>query len=149
MKERHVIAASAEMRGDARRVYEILADYKEGHPRILPPQFQRLQVERGGYGEGTVIRVEMKLLGAIRTYRAAVSEPAPGRVLVEADVERDGPVTTFTVERLPGSGWARVKIETIVQVRGGLLGRFERWIATRTLRPIYDRELEMLSAAVA
>ena len=148
MKEKHVIAATAEMRGDARRVYEILADYKEGHQRILPPQFQRLQVERGGYGEGTVIRVEMKLLGATRTFRAAITEPKPGRVLVEADVERDGPVTTFTVERLPGSGWSRVKIETVVQVRKGLLGRFERWMATHLLRPIYDRELEMLSAAV-
>ena len=149
MKEKHVIAASAEMRGDPRRVYEILADYQEGHPRILPPQFQRLQVERGGYGEGTVIRVEMKLLGVTRTFRAAITEPAPGRVLVETDVERDGPVTSFTVDGLPGSGWSRVKIETVVQVRGGLLGRIERWLATRALRPIYDRELEMLSAAVA
>lgn len=42
------------------RVYALIADYRSGHPRILPKAyFKELVVEQGGVGAGTVVRVLM------------------------------------------------------------------------------------------
>lgn len=49
-------------------VYRILADYRDGHKRILPPQFfGRLDLLAGGRGAGTKIRFEMKAFGRTNT----------------------------------------------------------------------------------
>src|SRR3954470_15498093 len=97
----------------ADRVYELIANYRTGHPRIVPPKyFQNLIVERGGRGAGTVIAYDMKLFGKVRTSRASITEPEPGRVLVET-VEDQGIVTTFTVERA-GSFASDVSISTLI-----------------------------------
>jgi hypothetical protein len=124
-------------------LYEILADYRSGHPRILPePPFRSLVVERGGRGAGTLIRVEMKLLGRTRSFRAAISEPEPGRVLVEDN--DTGYRTTFSVEPREGGAGALVTISTALPAGGGLRGFFERRVVPRLLRPVYIRELELL-----
>jgi hypothetical protein len=139
-------SASALIEGSAERVYAILADYREGHPRILPPEyFRSLEVERGGVGEGTVVRIEMRVLGRSRVSRHLVSEPEPGRVLEERDVRGEF-VTTFTVE--PRSGRVHVTIETRWRAKGGPLGRLERWLTTLLLGRIYARELELLAERV-
>jgi hypothetical protein len=105
---RHRVSASAVVRAPAGRVYAILADYRHGHPRIVPrPPFGPLEVEQGGTGAGTVVRFQMRLLGRTRTFRAAVTEPEPGRVLVETDLGR-GAVTTFTVDPCGEGQGARV-----------------------------------------
>ena len=96
--ERHIIAVSAIIPARRERVYSLLANYNEGHPRILPKQFSNLVVEQGGIGAGTVIRFEMSLLGRKQTFQAAITEPEPGRVLVETYLE-NGAVTTFTIPR--------------------------------------------------
>src|SRR5687768_7034189 len=64
-----VIAATPE------RIYGILADYRTGHPSILPPAFTRLEVEEGGYGEGTVFTMTMKAFGQKHDSRVRVTEP--------------------------------------------------------------------------
>jgi hypothetical protein len=95
---RHRVCASAVVRAPAGQAYAILADYRHGHPQIVPrPPFGPLEVERGGTGAGTVIRFQMRLLGRTRAFRAAITESEPGRVLVETDLGQ-GAVTAFTVD---------------------------------------------------
>ena len=120
------VGAAARVNTPARRVYDMIADYRNGHPRIIPPKyFTSLDVEEGGVGDGTVIRFTMRVLGSERTARARVSEPQPGRVLVETELTT-GYVTTFTVAPV-GAGAADVKIETKVPQGPGIRGTVERW----------------------
>src|SRR5215204_3004132 len=59
------VGAAARVNAPARRVYDMIADYRNGHPRIVPPKyFTSLDVEEGGVGDGTVIRFTMRVLGS-------------------------------------------------------------------------------------
>ena len=140
------IKASKIIQAAPEKVYAIIADYHNGHARILPkPYFVSLEVEEGGYGAGTVIRFQMKLLGRLQTFRAEISEPEPGRVLVETDLDT-GTTTTFTVEEYGDTQGSRVTIRTVAQVREGLLGAVEGWLTVRLLQPIYIKELDQLAS---
>lgn len=56
------IVVSELIAATAPRIYERLADYRDGHPHILPPRyFRNLVVEQGGRGAGTIIRFEFLL----------------------------------------------------------------------------------------
>jgi hypothetical protein len=143
--EKHTISASAVIPARRERVYSLIANYKDGHPRILPRQFDNLTVEQGGVGAGTVIRFQMSLLGKKQTFRAAITEPEPGRVLVETDLDTNGAVTTFVVDPGTAPADSRVTITTELPVRSGLLGQIERLLSTLLLRPIYAKELENLA----
>jgi hypothetical protein len=144
----HHIDVSAEIKAPAGQIYGILADYRHGHPRILPkPPFLDLEVEAGGVGAGTAIRFSMRVMGRTRRYRATITEPEPGRVLRETD-PASGVVTTFTVDSLAGGHRSRVTIATEINTRSGLLGILERAFITRYLRPIYRCELANLAALV-
>jgi uncharacterized protein YndB with AHSA1/START domain len=141
----HTISASALIPAPPHQVYTIIADYREGHPHILPkPHFVSLTVEQGGVGAGTVIRFQMRLLGQTRTFRAAITEPEPGKVLVETDIQT-GAMTSFAVEPRDDAQHTAVTITTTTTVREGLLGLLEAWLATRLLRPIYVQELAQLA----
>ena len=143
MSKSFTVKASARMTAPADVVYGIIADYRNGHPHILPKQyFEWLEVEQGGHGEGTVIRFQMRVLRQTRVLRAVVTEPEPGRVLVETDTGGDGPVTTFTVE--PEDSGSHVTFSTELTSAGGPLGLLERFVLKRVLRRIYARELEQL-----
>jgi len=143
---RHRVAESARVDAPAATVYGIIADYRNGHPRIIPPAYFRdLQVKRGGIGAGTIIRFEMRVLGQTRSVRGTVTEPEPGRVLVESYPESDT-VTSFTVDPDRGGGGCVVTIETTLPVHAGLLGAIERRLVTRLLRRIYREELALLGA---
>ena len=87
----------------------------------------------------------MRFLGKTQHLRAAISEPEPGRVLTETDLGSNGAVTTFIVDPGPAFGCSQVTITTSLDVRGGFLGKIERWLSTRILRPIYLHELELLA----
>src|SRR3954464_10167672 len=96
------VSASAEIRAAAVNVYRMIADYRDGHQRIIPPQyFRNLEVDAGGYGAGTQIRYDLRAFGTTYHARARITEPEPGRVLVETDLAK-GAVTTFTVDSLGG-----------------------------------------------
>src|SRR5262245_56834492 len=60
------VTASAAMNAPAEQVYNIIADYRNGHPHLLPKQFSNLLVEEGGYGAGTRIRFQMTAFGQTR-----------------------------------------------------------------------------------
>jgi hypothetical protein len=96
--EKHIISASATIPARRERVYSLIANYNDAHPRILPRQFTSLVVEQGGVGAGTIIRFQMRVLGKKQTFRAAITEPEPGRVLVETGLDANGAVTTFMVD---------------------------------------------------
>src|SRR5215510_10711701 len=134
-----VVSRTAEIGAPADRLYGIIADYRNGHPRILPPAFTGLTVEAGGVGAGTRIRVGMRVLGRVMTFPAEVSEPNPGRVLVERNFGDRPSVTTFTVDRLDPAR-SRVTISTELPARAGILGRLERFFTRRFLEPIYAAE---------
>lgn len=73
-----VISDSALIPAPADTLYRIIADYHAGHPRIIPrPPFVGLDVVEGGVGDGTVIRVKIRVLGAVQSYHATITEPEP------------------------------------------------------------------------
>ena len=80
MRKDYKVTASALIQAAAENVYAILPDYRESHPLILPrTYFTRPEVERGGRGEGTVIRFRMRLPGRERDFRTAVAVNTPDR----------------------------------------------------------------------
>ena len=143
------VSESARIDAPPEELYGIIADYNRGHPRILPKLFTRLSVERGGVGAGTVIRCAMRVFGTTQAFRAAISEPDPGRVLAETILDGNGTVTTFTVDPAGDGRSAVVTISTTLPVRPGLRGAFERLVTPRLLAPAYREELSLLSAEAA
>jgi hypothetical protein len=143
---RHGISASALISAPARKIYDLIADYRNGHPRILPkPYFTSLHVEEGGYGAGTVINFQMQIMGRAQSFHSRITEPEPGRILVETD-KNTGAVTTFSVEPRSEGQEAFVTITTTTTVPDGFMGRIQGWLTARILRPIYEKELEQLAA---
>lgn len=129
-------------------VYAVLADYRVGHPAILPkPYFTELQVEQGGQGAGTIVRTRMVVMGVERIFKLTVSEPEPGRVLKEVD-EQAGVVTVFTVEPIHGGQHARVTIATDARASPGLMGVMEKLLNPPLTRRIYKQELQQLAEYV-
>ncbi len=143
--KKHVITASAIIPARQERVYSLIANYLDGHPRILPKQFSNLMVEQGGIGAGTIIRFQMSLLGKKQHFRAEITEPVPGRVLVERYLDGNNSVTTFTVDPGTAPADSRVTISTELSVKGGFAGTIERKVSTLLLRPIYLKELQNLA----
>lgn len=129
-------------------IYAVLADYRTTHPNILPSQyFKELTIEEGGVGAGTVFRLRMSVMGASREYRMIVSEPEPGRVMVETDSEA-GVVTTFTVDPLANGAQSRVSISLTGQTSPGLMGMLEKRLNPLVLRRVFAQELELLDEYV-
>lgn len=124
-------------------VYHLISDYRVHHrvqpEGFLPDSFTDLTVERAGVGDGTVVRFTSRLGGRAQTVTASITEPEPGRVLVETSPEL---VTTFTVEPV-SDGRARVRFETVIEA-GGVMGLATRLLVPRMLRPVYAEELERL-----
>ncbi len=126
-------------------VYGCIADMRDHHPRFLPPAFSGFEVESGGVGAGTVVRFTVTAGGRQRAYRMEVSEPEPGRVLVESDTN-SSLVTTFTVE--PRGASSAVRVTTTWTGAGGIGGFFERRFAPKAMERIYADELDRLDAHV-
>lgn len=143
----YIAAMSATIKAPATQVYAILADYHQGHPQILPKQFTGLTVEQGGIGAGTRLRFAMKVMGQTHHFQSVVTEPEPGRVLVESNSSATMPpsVTTFTVEPLAGGAHCQVTIQTQSQSRNGLTGVIERFLSKRFLQGVYAQELALLA----
>ena len=123
-------------------VYACIRDYQHHHrpEGFLPPTFSDMHVIEGGIGAGTVVSWAMDLGGRHETTTATITEPEPGRVLVETSPTV---VTTFTVE--PSSAGALVRFDTIID-EAGVRGVLTRLFAARLLRPVYDDELARLEA---
>ena len=136
------VVASAERTIDAPadEVYEYLAD-TQLHSRLLPPPFYDFQVEQG-VGTGSAIRFKINFAGGVRELRMKVTEPEPGRTLVQADTNGSGLVTTFTVT--PQGERALVNITSSFDGETGVAGFVERIIAPPRLHRVYAEELTRL-----
>jgi hypothetical protein len=135
------VAVTQEVDAPPEKVYPIFSDYVTHHPKILPkPYFDKVEVEQGGYGAGTVIRVTMKAWGSTVIYRFTVTEPEPGRLLAEEDPEA-GVRTTFLVEPLDGGKRSAVTLATENRQKPGLRGWIERLLTPMLMQPIYRQEI--------
>lgn len=127
------------------RVYEAIADYRRHHPRFVPQEyFKSIEVLEGGIGAGTRTRVVMRVLGATRELCHVITEPQPGRVLVESDVD-GSTVTTFTVDPADGGASTDLMIATDIRARPGIAGTIERLVTGPLLRRIYRKEIANLA----
>ncbi|HEY2077948.1 MAG TPA: SRPBCC family protein [Streptosporangiaceae bacterium] len=140
---RNVAGAEAMVDAPADTVYRYIADMRDHHPRFLPPAFSDFQVESGGVGADTVTRFKMTAGGRTREYRMKITEPEPGRVLAESDLNSTA-VTTFMVS--PQDGASLVRISTAWDGARGIGGLFERIFAPRVLSAIYADELKRLDS---
>ncbi len=135
------VAAEREVGAPAESVYHYLSNMREHHPNFLPPAFSDFAVEAGGVGAGTITRFKVHAGRRTREYRMQITEPEPGRVLTETDLN-SSMVTTFIVE--PRGATSVVKIATGWQGAGGIGGFFERRFAPGVMRRLYLDELERL-----
>jgi hypothetical protein len=138
---KHQIAkATKTISAPAAAIYEIIADYRTNHARILPkPYFLSLNVEKGGFGAGTIVNFEMRIFGQTQSFRSLITEPEPGRSLLEIDLN-SGVSTRFDVTPLD-DGATRVTISTESKNRGLV----ESYIAKLLLQKIYRQELDLLA----
>lgn len=139
------VEASGIIEAPPEHVYGLLSEYHTGHPSILPkPYFAELTVEEGGQGAGTVFALVMKVMGSEQHSRMTVSEPEPGRVLVEEDADV-GIRTSFTLEPA-GEGRTELSIATRMTVADGLRGKIEAALARPMLHRIYKKQLKLIAA---
>ncbi len=130
----------------AEELYAVVADYRIGHPAILPkPYFQDLTIEKGGLGAGTVIRANVKVLGKLYPLHHVISEPEPGRVFQESEVDKPGEFTQFRFEPVNGGAQTRVTIATEFVASPGLLGFMERLTKPGLVHKMYRQELRNLA----
>lgn len=122
-------------------VYALLADYRTGHPSVVPnPPFVSIEVLEGGVGAGTVLRVHMRAFGKERFLKGLVTEPEPGRVLAETYEEPSASITTFTVD--PAEGGSYVTIATRGKTAlNGILGSLEAWATEWWLEYLWRKEI--------
>jgi Polyketide cyclase / dehydrase and lipid transport len=127
-------------------VYEVLADYSVHHPNVMPPaHFSDLEVESGGVGEGTVFHITVKAGGKRQRLHMRVSEPEPGKVLCETNLDT-GVVTQFTVS---GNGSAASVLRMSSEWRPRrLLGWFDRLFTAPLTRRLFTEQLDQVDAYV-
>lgn len=144
------IKVKAEAVLDARPedVFATIADYRKGHPSILPKEsLYDLQVEEGGYGAGTIMRFKSRVLGVEQSFYQRVSEPDPGRIIVEQDIELgQNFVTTFRVNPVEEGQKSHVEISTTLNASPGIKGFVERVVISFFNPRIYRKELKLLEA---
>ena len=142
-------SASRRIEAPPAAVYEVFADYHVAHPAILPKRFfGPLRVEAGGHGAGTVLWVEGKFAGTTRSIRGVVTEPEPGRLLMETYPE-EHMVTTFRVNPADGGAASVVTIETVFPRRRGFGGWLESLAVPLFVRGGYREELDNVAEYVA
>jgi len=125
-------------------VYAVLTDYRVGHPAILPRSFfSDLIVEQGGIGAGTVLRCSIRVFRREFPFRQRVSEPEPGRVLLETDVDT-GQLTRWTLEPHARGQHTLVILYSAFPPLPGIMGLLDRLSKPAIIRSIYTRELQQL-----
>lgn len=133
---------SADIDAPPAAVYAVFADYHHAHPQVLPkPYFGEVVVEQGGTGAGTKFRTGLTVMGRTLEYHMEVTEPKPGRVLVETD-KNLGVVTSFIIEPLDNGERSHVTIATDWTPSAGIMGWIERLSTPSLMRKLYTAELQ-------
>lgn len=139
------VEVSRDLTFPASEVYEVIADYQNHHPRILPMQyFKDLKVTAGGQGSGTQVKVQMKVMGVAREFQMVIAEPEPGRLLTETDAQA-GTYTSFKIEPR-GDRSTRVTIASRFKTASGPAGWMEKLVTQTVTRRIYQQELLLLES---
>jgi hypothetical protein len=140
----HVEAAQV-IDAPPKELYALLADYRVGHPSIVPKQyFKSLTVEQGGTGAGTVVVSELEIWGKTYHTRQLVSEPSPGRILAETDVDT-GQYTEFVFEPVDGGQKTHLTIASEFPAKPGFAGWLEKQVQTSIIRRMYRQELQNIA----
>lgn len=143
------VEESAVIGAPTSKVYDIIADYRNGHPHIVPKKyFKSVEVEYGGVGAGTIIRVVTQFWGRQIHYRMLVEEPDQGKVISERDLTT-GMVTYFIVEQGKNKGESVVTIKTEMPIADGLKGMIEKLTTPPVMKKIYREELAQLNSFVS
>lgn len=143
------ITQSAVIDAAPQKVYGVIADYHVGHRAILPqPYFEEMSIVQGGHGAGTELRLRVKLLGQTYHYHQMVSEPEPGHVIKERDIET-GQFTTFTFDPMDNGKQTQVTIKSVFPVESGIAGLMQRLVQPAITRRLYRQELGILADYVA
>lgn len=130
-------------------IWRVLTDYRHAHRAILPkPYFNDMVVEQGGIGAGTVILTTMTIWGQHYSFHQLVSEPEPGRVLVETDMET-GQYSMFTLDALDAGQPTRVTITSVFPREAGIQGWLQSMLQPAITRHIYKKELQNLALYLA
>jgi hypothetical protein len=141
-------AASALIDAPPEEVYALVADYRVGHELILPKEnLYDLQVEAGGQGEGTIIHFRSRVLGVERENRTRISEPEPGRKLVETEMN-EAFTTTYTFTPVQEAPQVHVEIATDMKTESGYMGLLEKAFLPSILRRINEKELRNIAIVV-
>jgi hypothetical protein len=139
------VEESQVINANATALYSLIRDYQVGHPAILPkPYFSALTIEQGGQGAGTIVTGSLTAFGTSYPLHQLVSEPDPGHVLMETDIE-SGQYTTFTFEPLNGGSQTRVTIASEFPMTPGLIGLIEKLTKPLFVRRLYKQELGNLA----
>lgn len=139
--ERVIEAATPE------QVYDLIADYVEGRPRVLPDAFDDYEVEAGGRGKGTVVTYTLRAAKRERRYRLEATDATPGRELREADTTSSF-TQTWTVAPAEEGG-ARIRIACSWKGAGGVGGFFEGIFAPKGVGRLYEEILDNIEREVA
>lgn len=121
------------------RVYNVVIDMEE-HRKILPKQFESLEVVIGGKGAGTVFRMSLNVMGNRSTLEMSIAEPEPGRVIEERD-DRAGITTTWTLTPLEDGRRCLLQLMSEFPRKPGFAGLMERLFTPPVIRSIYKQEL--------
>jgi Polyketide cyclase / dehydrase and lipid transport len=140
---RVIASASKDVAAAPERVLELLRDYRDTRPRLLPDNYSAYRVEAGGQGAGTVIAYHFAAGRRERDYRLRVAET--DNTLREQD-ELSSFVSVWTVT--PAGGGSQVTLEGSWDGAAGIGGIFEGLFAPLALRRIYGEILTRLAAAV-
>jgi hypothetical protein len=124
-------------------VYRFLSDMRNHHPHFLPPAFSDFQVVAGGISDGTVVTLQFAAGGRRRDFRQTLTEPEPGRRMVETDANSSS-VTTFLVDPNDADKSSKVTISTQWSGARRIAGFFERIFAPRVMRGIYMDQIRRL-----
>jgi hypothetical protein len=144
-------AAERMVRGNPENVYALVADYREGRPRILPPAFLDYVVEEGGAGVGTVVRYRLRAGRRERQYRMRVDEARIGAddgALTETDTSSSF-ATSWALKAAEGGRRTAVQISSRWEGTGGVGGFFERLFAPTALRRLHVETLDRLASEMA
>lgn len=125
------------------QVYNIVIDMEE-HRRILPKQFESLDVLQGGKGEGTIFRLNMNVMGNRSSLEMTITEPEPGRIVQERD-KAAGVTTTWKLTPNEGRDRCLIQLTTEFRSKPGIAGALERLITPPVIRSIYRQELNNIN----
>ena len=138
------IEVSQVIQARAADVYNVIADYEVGHQAILPrPPFDEMIIKKGSFGAGTEIVLHMSGMGLKYTYHQRVSEPEPGRIILETEINT-GQWTQFTVDPIDANT-SRVTIKSYMPMKNTVRGFIESLTFPLSVPPVFKKELNLLN----